>query len=160
MCAAQAGKTVPILTDKLGLELPPVRFAKPQADESPEYDNDMKLRCSLARSDTKQWRSMVHTHQSSADFGTDATPAVECAQSAEVPEAGGRDPAESLSAKRQRLNPRCLAPHPASIPAVALSQWLNRYRSRYRIHFENHSVCPLRSPRNPNFRHRTARNIP
>ena len=31
LCAAQAGKILPVLADKLGLELQPVRFAKPQS---------------------------------------------------------------------------------------------------------------------------------
>ncbi len=73
MCAAQAGKILPVVADKLGVELPPVRFAKPQAGELPEYDKDVKLRCTLAqlgevsvelvsRSDSKQWRSMMYTH--------------------------------------------------------------------------------------------------
>ena len=65
LCAAQAGKILPVVADKLGVELPPVRFAKPQAGELPEYDKDVKLRCTLAqlgevsvelvaRSDSKQ----------------------------------------------------------------------------------------------------------
>ena len=73
LCVAQAGKILPVVADKLGVELPPVRFAKPQAGELPEYDKDVKLRCTLAqlgevsvelvaRSDLKQWRSMMHTH--------------------------------------------------------------------------------------------------
>ena len=49
LCAVQAGKILPVVADKLGLELPPVRFAKPQAGELPEYDNDVKLRCTLAQ---------------------------------------------------------------------------------------------------------------
>ena len=73
LCAAQAGKILAVVADKLGVELPPVRFAKPQAGELPEYDKDVKLRCTLAQlgevsvelvacSDSKQWRSMMHTH--------------------------------------------------------------------------------------------------
>ena len=50
LCAAQAGKILPVVADKLGVELPPVRFAKPQAGELPEYDKDVKLRCTLGRS--------------------------------------------------------------------------------------------------------------
>ena len=73
LCAAQAGMILPVVADRLGLELPPVRFAKPQAGKLPEYDSDVQLRCSLAqlgevsleltvRSDSKRWRSMMQTH--------------------------------------------------------------------------------------------------
>ena len=49
LCVAQAGKILPVVAEKLGLDLPPVRFAKPQAGELPEYDKDVKLRCTLAQ---------------------------------------------------------------------------------------------------------------